>query len=530
MKLFIPITKVDATQRLVYGRLAQEVEDYAGEIMDYESSKPHFEEWSQRFQKATDGKSAGNLRAMHNTVSAGKFTVVDFNDPEKAIDVVAKVVDDKEWEKVEEGIYTGFSVGGSYVKRWKDGKLTRYTGKPTEGSLVDSPCVPTATFTMIKADGSSEVRKFKERVESAKAVDELADMLNSGTIKAERLLELAKADATSAPEPETAPAAEPAPEPEPVPASEPATAAAPPEPVPAATPEPEPPANDAADEASKADSALMAKIDSGKITDREAMDEIAQRMSEDELSKLLEARPKRPEIIKALRSKIEGTLKKSLWEVQRLAEVLSCLAACASNAQYEAQIERDGSQVPEKLRAVVQQLGDALKAMTEEEVEELVESLGGYESAVLTLAAGADMKKVQGTQTAEAQKLHDALVGVGAVCPEKPTPLAGRLLKEHEAIGVGDKLREGYVAGLEKQVKELTTSIKKITDHNSTLEQRIKKIEDMPQPGKGTLRIVGKEGDAAQDGPRDEVESTPGQHNPTAAKALIIKELQKAGR
>jgi hypothetical protein len=164
LKLFIPITKVDAARRLVYGVATAEQPDVSNEICDYASTKPLYQKWSQRFADTTDGKSLGNLRAMHGNVAAGKVVELAFNDDEKQIEICGKVVDDAEWAKVEEGVYTGFSQGGHYVKRWKDGgnaDLTRYTAEPVEISLVDSPCLPGATFSMIKADGTSELRKFK---------------------------------------------------------------------------------------------------------------------------------------------------------------------------------------------------------------------------------------------------------------------------------------------------------------------------------------------------------------------------------
>jgi hypothetical protein len=37
----------------------------------------------------------------------------------------------------------------------------RYTAEPMEVSLVDHPCLPEATFAVIKADGSTELRKFQ---------------------------------------------------------------------------------------------------------------------------------------------------------------------------------------------------------------------------------------------------------------------------------------------------------------------------------------------------------------------------------
>jgi hypothetical protein len=164
VKLFFQLNKVDVVKREVYGRATQEVPDKSGEIFDYETSKPLFAAWSGEFEKSTDGKSLGNVRAMHKPIAAGKVTSIDFNDSEKAIDIVAKIVDDDEWKKVDEGVYTGFSIGGEYEKRWTDPtdpSLKRFTAKPTEISLVDNPCVPTAHFTMVKADGVSEERQFK---------------------------------------------------------------------------------------------------------------------------------------------------------------------------------------------------------------------------------------------------------------------------------------------------------------------------------------------------------------------------------
>lgn len=160
--LFIPITKVDAQRREVWGRAAQEVGDHAGEILDYASSKPLFEAWVNETWQRSGGKSKGNIRAMHQPIAAGK--VIDFAavDSEKAFDIGTKIVDDNEWQKVLEGVYSGFSIGGRYARRWADraSGLTRYTAEPREISLVDTPAIPTATFKLVKEDGSEELRKF----------------------------------------------------------------------------------------------------------------------------------------------------------------------------------------------------------------------------------------------------------------------------------------------------------------------------------------------------------------------------------
>ena len=97
MRIFAQITKVDEAKHEVWGRAVQEVPDNAAEIFDYETSKPFFKAWSEEFQKATDGKSMGNIRAMHGNVAAGKAIAIDFNDVEKAIDIGTKIVDGNEW-------------------------------------------------------------------------------------------------------------------------------------------------------------------------------------------------------------------------------------------------------------------------------------------------------------------------------------------------------------------------------------------------------------------------------------------------
>ncbi len=191
LSLFVPVLKVDAKQRMVYGTAVIEQPDRTNEIFDYASSKPEFEKWSSEVEKASGGKSLGNVRSMHGKVAAGKLTDIGFDDERKAIDVAAKVVDEEEWQKVQEGVYTGFSIGGRYLKKWQDGAYKRYTAAPSEVSLVDLPCVKDATFALIKADGSEELRKFastEQAVEDGKT--EPVEITND--MVAKRAEELAK--------------------------------------------------------------------------------------------------------------------------------------------------------------------------------------------------------------------------------------------------------------------------------------------------------------------------------------------------
>jgi hypothetical protein len=165
MNLFAQITKIHAFKREVHGILAEEAPDKSGEIFDYASSKPYVQEWSNdaagKTLLAAQEVSFGNVRSQHNPkIVAGKLVAIDFDDNAKKIPVIARIVDDGEWEKVQQGVYTGFSIGGEYLKRWTDGKYIRYTAKPREVSIVDSPAMPGATFSMVKADGTTEQRLF----------------------------------------------------------------------------------------------------------------------------------------------------------------------------------------------------------------------------------------------------------------------------------------------------------------------------------------------------------------------------------
>jgi hypothetical protein len=162
LNFFIPIAKVDVAKREVWGVAAEEAPDKSGEIMDYAASKPEFQAWSDSISKATNGASLGNVRAMHQPIAAGKLVSLEFDDDVRKVTVGAKIVDDNEWTKVTEGVYTGFSIGGTYGWQKFDTAIgkTRYQAKPSEISIVDNPCMHGATFQLVRADGASEMHKF----------------------------------------------------------------------------------------------------------------------------------------------------------------------------------------------------------------------------------------------------------------------------------------------------------------------------------------------------------------------------------
>jgi hypothetical protein len=157
---FARLVKVDEARQEVWTVVTAEKPDRDDEVCDYATTVPYYKEMVDEMSKATDGKNIFPLREMHGLTAAGKGISIEFRDDKKEIYMGFKVVDKAAWEKVAEGVYTGVSQGGRYIKRWKDGDYTKYTAQPVEVSLVDVPCLPTAHFDYVKADGSVEIRKF----------------------------------------------------------------------------------------------------------------------------------------------------------------------------------------------------------------------------------------------------------------------------------------------------------------------------------------------------------------------------------
>lgn len=168
--IYAPLAKVEATEdggREVSGFATLEKLDKQNQIADYETTVEAFKTWSDEIQAASGGKSKGNIREMHQPKAVGK--VIDWFPSEKAekddggndnlvkgIYVTVRVPPSQTEtiEKLDEGILTGFSIGGKYAKKWMDislGKM-RYTPKLSELSLVDNPAVPGATYDVVKGD------------------------------------------------------------------------------------------------------------------------------------------------------------------------------------------------------------------------------------------------------------------------------------------------------------------------------------------------------------------------------------------
>lgn len=137
--IFFELKKSDEESRMVWGYASTEALDSDGEVITREAVSGAWDDYMK----------FGNLREMHQPSAVG--TVQEHMlDPVGAW-IGAKVVDDAAWEKVREGVYKGFSIGGRITERDED-DATKVTGlKLHEISLVDRPANPEAVITLFKA-------------------------------------------------------------------------------------------------------------------------------------------------------------------------------------------------------------------------------------------------------------------------------------------------------------------------------------------------------------------------------------------
>jgi hypothetical protein len=165
--------------------------DLDGEIINWPGTKKAVAEWSTGMADVSGGKNFGNIRDQHSNMVIGKLTEPPaIDEKNKRIKVKGMVVDPVAKEKLQEGLYTGLSIGGAYAskKPLHDGTV-EYIPRLGELSLCDKPCSPSALLTVTRADGSTLQKRFRPPLEPWKRVM-LGKMLMLRVAH-----ELAKADA-----------------------------------------------------------------------------------------------------------------------------------------------------------------------------------------------------------------------------------------------------------------------------------------------------------------------------------------------
>jgi len=171
VRLSMPIGKVDVERRIVSGFATLDNIDRQGDIVTTESSLQAFKSFR------------GNLREMHQPSAVGKivsFKEDRYFDPSTkkfysgvyVSAYVSKGAQDA-WEKVLDGTYTGFSIGGN-IKTWDDAfnkdldKNIRIIKEYDlhELSLVDNPANQFANIVSVqKVNGQSVVSGYLSKAE-----------------------------------------------------------------------------------------------------------------------------------------------------------------------------------------------------------------------------------------------------------------------------------------------------------------------------------------------------------------------------
>lgn len=374
----------------------------------------------------------GAVREMHQPKAAGTAIEASVQDDGRTF-FGAHVVDSEAVKKVNTNVYKGFSIGGKVTDRDELNKSIIKGLKLVEVSLVDRPANPDAVFTMFKAESTPQ-----------DAVDELAEMLDAGTISPAELVALAKA--AKAPAPEMTPATAPT-----------------------------------------------------------------------------------------------ETVKKGMYTVADLAQMLASLMWLVQCTADEAAWEGDNSQVPAKLKDWLAAGGEILKEMVAEEVAEMTGdgiALAAHAIALVKAKGGDDLGKagaaLSAKNKAHVAAIHDACVALGACADTGKAAHGEELAKAKKtlddalaSIAKAAGAADGQTAAeaVDLLVKRATTAEGELTK----AQERVKTLEALPAPGKALLKAInkGQDVEAAADAPVvDPVKKSDGTVDDTAT---LIKAIHAGG-
>ena len=399
---------------VAYGLCTSEAVDCDNERCNYDGTKPYYQKWSGNAIDTTVAAgqevSCGNIRIMHTTEVGGKAVAINFDDTRKQVWIKTEAKDEAISDQLRRGIYKSFSQGGKYVRRWcgtcdtdvvernycptckKNIPVVDYIASISEVSYVDLGANPEANFVYVKADGSTELRKFfsgDESVGKAKKTKRVAGedltadcfayvgdpektdtwklpikfSTEAKTIRHIRNA-LARLGQTKG-----------------IPAGEKAKV--------------------------KAKIVAAAKKHGIEVTEES-----------EKVARYLEA---------AVNKAVETAgLKKGLYDVARFAELVQSMAYLWSDSEWEAEREGDDSEIPEQLREIIDSMAAAFLGMSAEELAELTEK-----------AASAELAKAKGELMNE-ELFKAARKGLAGLCKGM-----GKLHKmkvaEHEKAAASNK-------------------------------------------------------------------------------------------
>lgn len=529
-RIFGSITKVDDNDDgtiTVHGVASSEARDSQGECVTKGAMTDAIPDY---FAHGT-----GALRAMHQPIAAGFVSKAEVNAAGET-EISATVVDPVEIIKVKTGTYKGFSIGGKKLPGGYDAKTKTITKmRLTEISLVDRPANPEATITMWKGDDMDLEPSASVEVTEAGAadVDKLADIINAGKISTARLVEIAEAEVAK------------------VMAGEKTASQA---------------SADATQTASDEAVAQIAKAAAEEIAKAEPTNTPAASVdpAATEVAKVAAG-----EIAKV---EVSDEIKKGMYAVADLANVLNSIQWLASSAIREAQSEGDGSKVPASIVAWLKTGAGILSAMAAEEAAEMIagltamfppeidvvqmaEKAGEIRKALESAEDGAffsvakehapelninmsmvfeAVKKGETIEQAKAS-LIDEIVKAGA--RNSKADMAKLQAMHDNAVSLGADCSMGKAHGSDdiKKVADLEGEIAKLTSEKGDLQKLCDKMAAEPTVAKGSLRVVHKKDDVIPDpdakkAQADEpIKKSDGSIDEEATAEAMIKKIHQSG-
>lgn len=497
MKLYAQISKVDEEQRMVWGYATTGARDSQGEIVTKDAIAAAWDDYMK----------FANIREMHQPSAVGVVKEYSFDDT--GVMIGAKVVDDAAWEKVKEQVYKGFSIGGKKLPGGYDAVTKTITAlQLTEISLVDRPANPESLITMYKlADQPEGENAMSEKTGDKQPVDELLDMLSKGVVPADRLLELAKGllvtvsvdnqdqndQSTVNPDAATG-----------------GNAASVLNPTPGAA-------------ATETTNAVGTGVSATEKDPKDPTNANNQLNAPNNPDKTVAAKS---EAVPAVRKAMQALLlkgddvKKGMWSVADLAELVSRLRWLTEDVAWERDAEGDGSTVPEQLASCVNALCAVLIAMVQEEAAELVAALptGAVTpldqlTAVIANCEAAPtltkwnealdvIKEGKRNSTADqdrVQKAHDLLAELGADCGSATAK--GEGTHDHQDTDLKkDAVQDNDLAKMASTVEKMASDLGNLRNDlkkaNDTIGELQKQVAKQPATPKGSLHVVEKGSEA----------------------------------
>jgi phage head maturation protease len=483
MRLFFPIAKVNAEQRMVWGYASTEARDDQSEIVTRSALEAALGDYMK----------FANVREMHqlSAVGVAKEAAID----DKGLYVGAKIVDDRAWAKVVAGVYKGFSIGGRVTGRAASDPNTITALVLNEISLVDRPANPEAVFDCWKAAAAGEEENpdfcasylaTLGLTEAARKLGTLAQPVQVWACGEAAHRHLAKADAvhcieqrgrgaTAADEPSDRRTSQSGILSDPAVAASPADGGS----VEYADPGYQPDGKKRypidAQEHIRAAWAYISRPENASRYTPAQLARIKSRIIARWKERIDRAGPPAASEPKASRG---GTLRKAVFDVGRVASIICELGWLDGALAAEAALEGDDSPQPARLVAIIDELCDLLGAMVTEEAAEALDGTQEYElSPIASLP------------------LHDRDTSAETEASEKAArnPIATALAQRPRSRAAGPGLQPGLAKMLAQQRAEKAALLQTLSEIGPRLDALSKRVDDLarqPLPPKTIAKPV----------------------------------------